>query len=177
LPLGRPLAVGELADVAEGIREALEAEQQALHTCVSEQMQRFELEDQRRASARAGAGGEPSTADLQQFVRKLQDLAVNPSLHSLAVAGPPSPSNADRGEDAEALVVPMPITGGANVRRLKALISQRRRCPEGGLPALEVVPDIALGKDAATSPAGASAATATAKKPAFDPFFDDPFAM
>jgi hypothetical protein len=47
LPLGRALGVEELAVVAEGIREALEVEQESLLSLISEQMERFEQEENR----------------------------------------------------------------------------------------------------------------------------------
>eukprot|EP00443_Scrippsiella_acuminata_P102871 CAMPEP_0115728062 /NCGR_PEP_ID=MMETSP0272-20121206/82773_1 /TAXON_ID=71861 /ORGANISM="Scrippsiella trochoidea, Strain CCMP3099" /LENGTH=279 /DNA_ID=CAMNT_0003171651 /DNA_START=95 /DNA_END=935 /DNA_ORIENTATION=- len=127
----------------------------SLLALISEQMQRFEAEEARRVSTRAGPTSEPSTAMLQGLVRKLQDLTVSPSLRSLMVAG-------NGGDDAE--FIPRPISGGANVRRLKALIAERRR-GVAALPAvLGAVPEVA-GKSKRTQ-----------GKPAFDPFFGDPFA-
>jgi len=161
--LGRPLGVDELGSVADGIREALETEQLSLLALISEQMQRFEAEEARRVSTRAGPTSEPSTAMLQGLVRKLQDLTVSPSLRSLMVAG-------NGGDDAE--FIPRPISGGANVRRLKALIAERRR-GVAALPAvLGAVPEVA-GKSKLVLYGGSSG---TQGKPAFDPFFGDPFA-
>jgi len=164
LPLGRPLGVDELGSVAEGIREALETEQESLLALICEQMQRFEAEEARRASNRAGPTREPSTATLQGLVRKLQDLAVSPSLRSLMVAGGCM-------DDVE--VMPRPITGGANVRRLKALIAERRRCFAGPPVALGAVPEVAgMSKSAFNGGGG----TGSPVKVVFDPFFGDPFA-
>ncbi|CAK0791849.1 unnamed protein product, partial [Prorocentrum cordatum] len=87
LPLGRALGVDELAGVAEGIREAIEAEQEMLLAAIGEQMQQLEAEDARRVYS-ATRGGGPSTSKLQQFVHSLQDLALSPSLRTLSLAGP-----------------------------------------------------------------------------------------
>lgn len=156
LPLGRPLGFDELGSVAEGIREALEAEQEALLVNIGEQMQWFEAEDSRRLET-ASATKEPSTAELQQLVHKLQDLAVNPSLRMLAHTGHPSSptgSLAAGASDPVDFAIPQPIGGGASVRRLKALIAQRRKFPTGPLPGLGAVreasfPPTPLGSTAA----------------------------
>mmetsp|Transcript_58437 Transcript_58437/g.187667 ORF Transcript_58437/g.187667 Transcript_58437/m.187667 type:complete len:366 (+) Transcript_58437:92-1189(+) len=176
LPLGRQLGVDELSGVAEGIREALEAEQEALLAAIGEQIQRLEAEDARRVES---ARGEPSTVELQEFVHKLQDLAVSPSLRTLSLTGPPSPGNSkalDLG--GEGLCPPMPISGGANVRRLKALIAQRRLASPPPHQALGAVPEVADAIPAPTLAAlvGVPVNGCTGAKPAFDPFFDDPFA-
>lgn len=142
LPLGRPLGFDELGPVAEGIREALEAEHEALLVNIGEQMQWFEAEESRRLS-NVSATREPSTAELQQLVHKLQDLAVNPSLRILASTGAPGAPTPDSpaagASDATDFLIPQPIGGGANVRRLKALIAQRRKFPTGPLPGLGAV--------------------------------------
>jgi len=206
MPLGRPLGFDELGPVAEGIREALEAEREALLSTISEQMQCLEAEEMRRASTKAAPGREPSTAELQQLVHKLQDLAVNPSMKALCASGELSPG----GLNADA-VIPMPVGGGSSVRRLKALIAQRRRFPTGPLPGLGAVReasspatpslDATLGstfvpiggpspqREVGSTPrektlgemfGGFATEVATPAaanaKPGFDPFFDDPFA-
>lgn len=137
LPLGRPLGFEELAGVAEGIREALESEKEALLSTIGEQMQCMEAEELRCASIKAAPGREPSTAELQQLVHKLQDLAVNPSFKALNASGDLSPSGLHSDP-----VLPVAVSGGASVRRLKALIAQRRRFPTGPLPGLGAVREV-----------------------------------
>jgi hypothetical protein len=165
MPLGSKLGIEEINVVAAGIREALEAEQAQLLAAIGEQFELIEAEDARRAESVAGGRrGEPSTAELQAFLRKLQDLTVNPTLRTLSLAGPA----AEPGSPPE----PHAIRGGASARRLQALIAERRRASKCG--PLGAVPET-------TSEQGATAAAGdqqSAKKPAqsFDPFFDDPFA-
>lgn len=173
LSLGRQLAVDELGAVAEGIREALEAESDSLLAAIGEEMQRFEAEDARRTFTAAGPAREPSTAELQQLVHKLQELILSPSLRSLAIAGPPSPSSGGGAcvqqfdPSDGATLGARPITGGANVRRLKALIAQRRIDGVPGAPPLAAVPEAITATPVSSKACG--------QKP-FDPFFDDPFA-
>lgn len=196
LPLGRRLDVDELSGVAEGIREALEAEQQSLHAAIGEEIQCLEAEDARRAESKRTTG--PSTTQLQELVHRLQDITISPALRALTLTGPPSPPSpcrpakqADYGypEVAEAgpATTPLPISGGAHVRRLQAFITQRRRLAAsaslaslGALGALGAVPE-SPGTTVAPSLAdfvGTTAKTpAGQKKPNFDPFFDDPFAL
>lgn len=199
LPLGRPLRVSELGGVADGIREAIEEENESLLALIGEQMQRFEAEDERRQCAeRAGAQAEPSTSELQQLAKKLQDVVVSPSLRSLAVAasatstigvepeGVSAPSIAagagagGRGGGAGDLVVPLPVGGAAHVRRLRALIAQRRgtAAAVGGRPPVPTGPAQAAGLPGASGPLGLAAAgpATAAAKLGIDPFFDDPFA-
>mmetsp|Transcript_21216 Transcript_21216/g.41494 ORF Transcript_21216/g.41494 Transcript_21216/m.41494 type:complete len:403 (-) Transcript_21216:66-1274(-) len=191
LPLGRRLDVDELTGVAEGIREALEAEQQSLLTAIGEQTQCLEAEDARRAESKRTTG--PSTTQLQELVHRLQDITISPALRALTLTGPPSPPSpcqqqACHGgypEVAEAgpAAMPLPISGGAHVRRLQAFITQRRRLAASAslasLGALGAVPESP--GTAAPSLAdfvGVSVKTlAGQKKPNFDPFFDDPFAL
>jgi len=162
LPMGKQLGADDLDEVAAGIREALESEQQSLLATIGEGMQRLEAEDARRINM-CQSRGEPSTAELQQFLHKLQDLVVSPSLRALSAGPPPQP-----GELA-------PITGGANVKRLQALISQRRSLASS--QALLAVPESA---EAVTfeqwAPPAQLSKGAGMKSLGFDPFFDDPFA-
>mmetsp|Transcript_85089 Transcript_85089/g.150467 ORF Transcript_85089/g.150467 Transcript_85089/m.150467 type:complete len:335 (+) Transcript_85089:42-1046(+) len=161
LPMGKQLAVDDLDEVAAGIREALEAEQQSLLAAIGEEMQRLEAEDARRINM-CKSRGEPSTADLQQFLHKLQDLVVSPSLRALSM-GPPPPA----GDLA-------PIVGGANVKRLQALISQRRS--QASSQALLAVPEMPEAASFEQWAPPAELSKGGVKSPGFDPFFDDPFA-
>jgi len=179
LPLGRQLAVDELDGVADGIREALQSEQESLLVAICEQTQRFEAEAARR-SAKATACREPSTAELQRLVHKLQELIMSPSLRTLALTGPPSPKG-DDGPSAASPWAPTalrPISGGSNVRRLKALIAERRRCTDR-LGAVDessaMAAKLGLGGGEVGDISVARVAGG-AGKPGFDPFFDDPFA-
>lgn len=197
LPLGRRLDVDELSGVAEGIREALEAEQQSLHAAIGEQIQCLEAEDARRAESKRTTG--PSTTQLQELVHRLQDITISPALRALTLTGPPSPPSPCRpasqaaygypevAEAGLAATTPLPISGGAHVRRLQAFITQRRRLATsasltslGALGALGAVPE-SPGTTVAPSLAdfvGTAVKTpAGQKKPNFDPFFDDPFAL
>jgi len=170
LPLGRALGMDALAVVAEGIREALETEQESLLGLIAEQLQRFEWEDERRTSANA-CSREPSTAELQILVRKMQELAVSPSLRSLTIAGSPTHDHSMSLDDFASTGFPQFISGGSNVRRLKALIAQRRRDVHvPPLPSLGVVPEANAGMNKIKSVAARSDVPAT-----FDPFFGDPF--
>mmetsp|Transcript_72469 Transcript_72469/g.132685 ORF Transcript_72469/g.132685 Transcript_72469/m.132685 type:complete len:373 (+) Transcript_72469:137-1255(+) len=185
LPLGRHLSVDELGTVAAGVREALDAEHLSLLAIIGEQMEHLEAEaDQRASTKNRLARGEPSTAKLQQFVHKLQDLAVSPTLRTLTLANtdgsasPPSPT---------------PIAGGSNVRRLQALIASRRlRSPPGGsgVGSLGAVPEqggspvslMAGPRSPGGYPSGIAAPpplcptspSCTPSGKSMDPFFDDP---
>mmetsp|Transcript_145014 Transcript_145014/g.403928 ORF Transcript_145014/g.403928 Transcript_145014/m.403928 type:complete len:369 (-) Transcript_145014:84-1190(-) len=179
LPLGRQLGVDELSGVAEGIREALEAEQEALLTIIGEQLQCLEVEDARRVES---VRGEPSTQQLQEFVHTLQDLAVSPSLRTLALTGTPSPGHSRAHEAGEEVSCsPLPLSGGASVRRLQALIAQRRRGNPPPQTALGAVPESPLAPPATTwaalaGSAGVPVCGSAGAQATFDPFFDDPFA-
>jgi len=179
LRLGRPLGVDEMGRVADGIREALEAEQESLYAAIAEQTQRFEAEHTRRASCKAFVEQKPSITDLQQLVRKLQEIVVAPTLRTLAMTGGGG-SNCPGDADDSDVISPQPISGGASVRRLKALIAQRRRFGVTTLPPLGVVPETPAGAIAAMTPTHHAAAfpgsPASVAKPNFDLFFDDPFA-
>jgi len=79
--LGRALNLEELAQVAEGIREALQSEHESLLSAIGEQMEHLECEADHQANAIGRLkGGEPSTAQLQQFVHKLQEVASSSTL-------------------------------------------------------------------------------------------------
>lgn len=173
-PLGRALGVDELADVAKGIREALNVEQESLLGLISEQMERFEWEASRQASdKKRGRSREPSTSELQMLVRKMQDLSVSPSLRSLVISGSPVHRHgvAPRNEEGAAIAYPENIVGGASVRRLKALIAQRRRdLPAGPLPALGLLRESS--SEMGTLVAGVCGTDAPAT---LDLFFGDPF--
>lgn len=179
LPLGRHLSIDELGTVAEGVREALEAEHQSLLAIIGEQMEHLEAEADRRATTKSRLRcGEPSTAKLQQFVHKLQDLAVSPTLRTLTLAsGDASASPAS------------PICGGSNVRRLQALIASKRRgSPRDSAIAgsLRAVPELDTSSAStiacSVSPNGVASAALLSRSPActtpsgksIDPFFDDP---
>merc|ERR1712039_538143 len=99
---------------------------------------------------------------------------------ALTIVGPASPTSS-----AEISWSPsMPIGSGASVKRLQALIAQRRRGTPPAQHGLGVVPEMPGSPTAFMLPTGgyasssyASSAYATkALAPDFDPFFDDPFA-
>lgn len=181
LPLGRHLGVDDLGTVAAGIREALEAEHNSLLAIIGEQMQHLEAEAEHHASTKSRIRrGEPSTQKLQQFVHKLQDLAVSPTLRTLTLA------NADGYGSPP---TPTPITGGSNVRRIQALIASRRRgSPPGasGVGSLGAVPEqdgsatsMVAGPTSPSALAGLTqlSQTSPSRTPSgksIDPFFDDP---
>lgn len=174
--LGRQLGLEELESFADGIKEALEAENAALLVAIGEQMQLLEVETDRRAETvgRKPVFGEPSTAEFQQFVHRLQELMVSPSLRALVLAGPLPQGEAGQTSplsDRFAPEGPEPILGGANVRRLKALISQRRRLNPLTREAQDEVPEEGRHLSSSTP---LSCNIAVGKRP-FDPFFDDPF--
>jgi hypothetical protein len=180
LAMGRALGLEELGVVADGIREALEAEHDGLKGMIAEQLEYLENEAEQQSCANGRRlRGEPSTAKLQQFMSRLQDLASSPNLKTLAVMERcDSPkANTDEGnvffrrdEPAQSL----PAMGGASVRRLRALIAERRReAPTQGPSALSAVPEAPEAVAGLPSPN----APASPKGPAsFDPFFGDPFA-
>jgi hypothetical protein len=169
LPLGRALSLADMEVVAEGIREALQNEHDSLLAAISEQSALLEAEADLRAEAVGRISrGEPSTSKLQDFVNRLQDVAVSPTLRTLTLAGACEPTSPHS-----------QIPGGSNVRRLQALIAQRRlgspRRPSNP-PALGAVPEAHTPtSQSGVSPSAVSAAgyPAGPKKPV-DPFFDDP---
>lgn len=165
LPLGQPLGPDAMQEVALGIREALEAEQASLLAAINEEMQRLEAEEERRSERSMAVSSEPSTAELQQFLHRLQDIVVSPGMRALTLVA----AHSCDCSPAEAV----PIAGGSNVRRLQALISQRRK--EMAPPPdvlLHVVPESANFMTAGKPLRGGSLKA----NQAFDPFFDDPFA-
>jgi hypothetical protein len=168
LALGRHLGIDELSVVAEGIREALEAEHAQLLAAIGEQVELIEAEDARRTeSVRGGERGEPSTADLQAFLHKLQESTVSATLRTLALVGPAEAALASSPK-------PKAMTGSSSSRRLQTLIADRRRSsgPLGAVPETLQVP-------VTVAPTGEPQSSAQkTEKPAqsFDPFFDDPFA-
>merc|ERR1712159_582297 len=172
MPLGRHLAIDELNLVAASIREALEAEQAQLLAAIGEQIQLLEVEDVRRAESLDGGKkrGDPSTAELQAFLHKLQEFTMNPALRTLALVGP---SEAKSGVPASS-PEPQAVSGGASVRRLQALIMDRRR----SAGSLGAVPETTLmqptpstaGNDLQSSPHKEEGKGKQAA-PSFDPFF------
>lgn len=168
ITFGRSLGYEELAEVAEGIREELEAEHASLMGAIEEQTDLLEAEYSRRTHEVGRIRGEPSTAQLQRFAHKLQDLLVSPGLKTLACSADPSAFQAKEHADVQSL-------GGASARRLKALIAQRRKEAVDHAPGLVTVPEVPVQAgevepDILVCDAGPSVLN---KK--FDPFFDDPF--
>jgi len=161
---GRPLCIDKLGLVAEEIREALHTEHAALLSAIAEQTQLLEVEASRRSSAIGGLRGEPSIARLQQFVHKLQEVVNSPSLRTLSLAVASSQEVVGHFWPHEDL------NGGSSVRRLQALIAQRRCFPLPNQYPNQIVsanlgplPEpIAFDNDACSR--------------SVDPFFDDPFA-
>jgi hypothetical protein len=170
MPLGKHLEIDDLTVVAEGMRAALEAEHAQLLAAIGEQIELIEAEDTRRTQSAGGVwSGEPSTAELQAFLHKLQESTVSAALRTLTLVSPAEAVPASSPE-------PQAITGGASVRRLQTLIADRRRAsasrPLGAVPEASSVP-------AAVAATGEPQRVfQNAGKPAqnFDPFFDDPFA-
>jgi len=170
LPLGRALNLEELAQVAEGIREALQSEHESLLSAIGEQMEHLECEADNQAHAIGRLkGGEPSTAQLQQFVHKLQEVAASSTLRTLTLTG----SLAGEG----ALAPSSEFSGSSSVRRLQALIAGRRletphRTSKSAV--LGAVPEVHDTGSGYPSPSGGGYPASGGKGMAFDPFFDDP---
>eukprot|EP00913_Durusdinium_trenchii_P019402 g18240.t1 len=78
-----------------------------------------EEEHRRNAMARKN---EISTAELKQFLHRLQEIAVSPSLRTVALTRRAEPRDTEAPEPLSA-----PRLGSANVRRLQALITMRRQ--------------------------------------------------
>lgn len=161
LPLGRALKLEELALVAEGIREALESEHESLLGAIGEEMEQLDAEVDHRARSVGKFAGEPSTAKLQQFVHRLQEVAASPSLRTLTLTGGDSSLPASL------------LGGGSSVRRLQALIAQRRLASprRSSTPTLGAVPEVHDTPPKSTHSGGYHPAGSVAT---FDPFFDDP---
>jgi len=172
---GRPLGVDELSSVAQGIRDALESEHEALLVAIVEQTEQLEAEASRRASAVGQLRCEPSTAKLQQFVHKLQELVNSPGLRTLSLtAASPQDTVGHRWlvDQSQA-----PI-GGSSARRLKALIAERRRFSPEQNPNQESEDRFSPVRSSVNlvSVPEAFDSDSTACPPrSFDPFFDDPF--
>mmetsp|Transcript_56998 Transcript_56998/g.133352 ORF Transcript_56998/g.133352 Transcript_56998/m.133352 type:complete len:334 (-) Transcript_56998:78-1079(-) len=162
LPMGQPLGLDDMDEVAAGIREALFAERQWLLASIADEYQQLELEDRRRATLARREKGEPSTAQLKRFLSRMQEVASSPGLRALTL----TPQEA------------VPVVGGANVRRLQALISLRRQNAAGAStlkPVLETaIADVA--PEPASAPVFVSGITYSLgpDKQEFDPFFGDP---
>lgn len=166
-PLGRALSLKDMDVVAASIREALESEQESLFVAIGEQQSLLEAEATLRAEAHGRfARGEPSTAKLQEFVNKLQEVAASPTLRTLSLT------------DVSELASPVPpMPRGSHVRRLQALISQRRLatpreppCPVG----LGAVPEIQSPSSFEPTERSGVSANSAARNAPVDPFFDDP---
>lgn len=180
LGLGRHLGFDELVSVAEGIREALEGEHASLLASISEQVRLLEAEDARRAHSNGQVPlMEPSMEKLQGLIHKLQDVSVSPGPEAMQLS-PQANSRRIPGslsiipEDAP----PPPIVGGAQVRRLQALIAQRRcQTPLHELPDATLKEPYAF-REAEVADGGGREQNSAAgpPKPVLDPFFDDPFA-
>jgi len=172
LPLGRQLGLDELDAVAESIREALHAEHVALLSAIGEQTDQLEAEmEYRTQSVDRAQRGEPSTAKVQQFVRRLQDLAVSPILRTASLTSP-TVSLSGVGEVAAPLQAL--TAGGSNVRRLQALVAQRRQAlPSQQRRVLGAVPETT--NTTTLLPVSPAIVADVGAKRAFDPFFDDPF--
>lgn len=166
-PLGRALSLKDMDVVAASIREALESEQESLLVAIGEQQSLMETEASLRAQAQGRiARGEPSIAKLQEFVSRLQELAASPALRTLSLTG------------TSELASPVSqIPGGSSVRRLQALISQRRlatprqpSCPVG----LGAVPEIQSPSCCQPTAHNGDSLDSVTRKTPLDPFFDDP---
>ncbi|CAJ1409442.1 unnamed protein product [Effrenium voratum] len=153
--MGQPLGLDDMDEVAANIREALETERQWLLASIAEEYERLAGEEQRRASA-LSARGEPSTAELQKFLHRLQEISKSPSLRTLSLAQPE----------------PVAPLGGANVRRLQALITRRRQ--NASLKSLEEAKNIA---PKVPEVAMFSGYTVGPDNREFDPFFGDPLSV
>eukprot|EP00928_Gymnodinium_smaydae_P086815 TRINITY_DN71239_c0_g1_i1.p1 TRINITY_DN71239_c0_g1~~TRINITY_DN71239_c0_g1_i1.p1 ORF type:complete len:336 (+),score=53.62 TRINITY_DN71239_c0_g1_i1:55-1062(+) len=176
VPLGRALDVDELVPVADSIREALMEEHDMLSAAIHEQMQRLMAEDARRLVT---SRGEPTNAELQSVVHKLQEAIVSPKqkLIPSTNAFTQQPGTvADAQSNSGSASLNQPMKGCANVQRIRALIAQRRKEAAGQV--LDALPeDTQTAQIQSQSGAGAALAPASiGNKASFDPFFDDPFA-
>jgi hypothetical protein len=171
--LGRQLGTTELQTVANGIREALQEEHEALLSAIEEQNHLLEAEAcvQAQAYRRARVNDEPSTADIRQLVHKLQSIISSPGFQVTSMNLPRRPEGS--------------FCGGGRVRMLQTLIQQSRR-EAAEADALDEEPEspptspvaVALGtKTFQRNQPTSDAATVTtpAATRILDPFFDDPF--
>jgi hypothetical protein len=176
VPMGKQLSLGDLDAVADGVREGLEAEHNALLSAIAEQIGYLEAEDANRTSSLRRAREVP-LAKLQHFVHATQELATSRSLHALcrAPVSPGEPASLiprPHDENTSCITQRQPITGGAHVRRLRALIAHRRDAP----PAHGMSP-LAHGNVSSTLTSLPCVVNGpSSKKAVFDPLFDDPFA-
>jgi len=148
LSLGRALNLDEIITVAKCIREALEEERDVLLSAINEQSQYLEEEVARQASEVKGIMQEGASATkLQQFIRKLQNFTANPIMRALSQTLPPPGSTAlpqrywalqdtempDTETGMQMLgmqTLPASFSGASNLRRIQALITQRRRAAQ-----------------------------------------------
>lgn len=146
--LGRALGYEEITEVGAGIREALEAEHAALMVAISEQTDLLEAEASRRATEVGRMRRAPSTAALQQFAHKLQEVLVSPGLHTLeCTADVEKRTAANHTGEACSPSHVADALGGASARRLKALIVQRRRDHQSQPALLCTVPEFGANSD------------------------------
>jgi len=162
LPMGKALGMEDMDDVALGLREALEAEHQWLLASIEEEYQLLSLEEERRKVNGKTGASVVSTAELKRFLHRLQEIAVSPSLRTLAMA-----PESEKGTVNATTTVSgsAPALGGANIRRLQALITMRRQT--GALHTVEEK----------GPPSAAAFGGPTIRGPdnqEFDPFFGDP---
>lgn len=166
LPMGKALGLEDMDDVALGLREALEAEHQWLLASIEEEYQLLSLEEERRVAVNGKAGAIFSTAELKRFLHRLQEVAVSPSLRTLAMAPESRFGTGTTTESAASGTTgSTPALGGANIRRLQALITMRRQT--GALHTVEEK----------GPPSAAAYGGPTIRGPdnqEFDPFFGDP---
>eukprot|EP00929_Paragymnodinium_shiwhaense_P102975 TRINITY_DN6623_c0_g1_i1.p1 TRINITY_DN6623_c0_g1~~TRINITY_DN6623_c0_g1_i1.p1 ORF type:complete len:407 (+),score=54.45 TRINITY_DN6623_c0_g1_i1:81-1223(+) len=183
LVVGRALGVDELVYVSSIIREALLEEQAALQLAVGQVVDQLEAEAQHRGvvGRKLRMDDELSTAELQQFTHRIQELAQSPTLKTLgimkATSSPHSvtgPEGVDLDELPPAPLPPLP--GAASINRLRALIAQRRSEAAPHTPSLNAVPEVSDSNiRQPLSATGGYNALCPPSAP-FDPFFDDPFA-
>lgn len=175
MPMGKQLSLGDLDAVADGVREGLDAEHDALLSAIAEQTGYLEAEDANRGHTLRRAREVP-LAKLQHFVHAIQELANSHSLQALcrvpvSLSEPASLIHRPIDADANCIAQRQPITGGAHVQRLRALIAQRRDTKPG-----HVVSTLPCDTVSSTLTSLACVVNGlSAKKTLFDPLFDDPF--
>lgn len=150
----------DLRKVAKLARQALTAEKAALEDALEEQTDALESEARRGdGAAQLVKHGEPSTTELQQLVRGLQDMAASPNWRTLSLTTDREPMPFSPA----ARTSPTGRPGSSHVRQLQALAALRQaEESESRSEADDVLQKIACN---GTQIAGES----------FDPFFDDPF--